>query len=181
MSLSWLIEWYLSEYFFSRLDSEYHTHECEDDCEYKSNPESIYRKSWDESRDEEYHEDIDDDGNETEREDIEREGKGFQEWTDSTIDYGEYYCHDDSGHISVYTNSWYQICCYRYRYAWDEYIEENIHKKKVKNSHSYYNFEFIYTKKNPRQIILLSYNGCSYYFFSQFTIQCTPYLSVPDP
>ncbi len=75
----------LFEYFFSGLDSEHHADQGEYDSEYESNPESIHWKSWDEFRYEEYHEDIDDEWDESECEDIEREGQYLQEWSDSTI------------------------------------------------------------------------------------------------
>lgn len=82
-------------------ESEYHIHEGEYNCEYECHLESTHSESRDEFCYEEYHEDIDDEGDESEREDIERESEGIEYRHNSSIDYGEYNCDDEGCEIAI--------------------------------------------------------------------------------
>lgn len=111
-------------------DSEYHIHECEDDGEYEGDPESTDLKSWNQSCHEKYHENIDDEWDETESQDIEREGEDFEKWSDSTIYNSEDNRDDDSRHISIDLCSRSEVSGYSYSYTWYEDVQQNTHKIK---------------------------------------------------
>lgn len=65
----------LSIYFFMRFHSKGRTDNGEYHREYERHPEPIDRKPGDESPYDEYHQDIDNERDETQCEDIKREGK----------------------------------------------------------------------------------------------------------
>lgn len=87
--------------FIRKSSTEYHTHESEDNSKNECCPESIEMKSWNKSRNEENHKDIDHERHEAESEDIEWESEKFEHWSDGTIHEGKDNCHDDRRHISI--------------------------------------------------------------------------------
>lgn len=110
-----------------RFDSKGRTDNGKYHREYERHPKSIDRKSRNELTYDEYHEDIDNEWDETESKDIERECKKFQKWTDGTIDDSKENCDYYSIQITVYAYSWSEIGGDCHRYTWNENVQKNIH------------------------------------------------------
>lgn len=110
-------------------ESEDHIHEGEYNCEYECNPESTDSESRNNLGYEEYHEHIDNEGDESECEDIERESEGIEYRYDSYIDYSEYDRDDEGGQISIDRYARDEIWGYSDCECWEEETYESIHGK----------------------------------------------------
>lgn len=143
----------LLRYLWFRWDSEHHIHECKDDSEYECNPESADLKSRDKFRHQEHHEDIDNERNESKREDIEWKGENLEYGDDRSIHDGEYHSNDDGSQIAIDRSTRDEVCGYSNRYSWEEEIEKNSHKKKGlrrKGSSSYSSCLWIQRKNKDK-------------------------------